>query len=102
MPVALAPLGMAGMMARRGEVQAAKAAATLGIPFSLSTVGICTIEEVNAAVNTPSWFQLYMLKDREVVSSTLERVHQAGTDTLLRSEERRVGKECRARVWAGC
>lgn len=83
MPVALAPLGMAGMMARRGEVQAAKAAATLGIPFSLSTVGICTIEEVNAAVNTPSWFQLYMLKDREVVSSTLERVHQAGTDTLL-------------------
>lgn len=83
MPVALAPLGMAGMMARRGEVQAAKAAANAGIPFSLSTVGICTIEEVNAAVNTPSWFQLYMLRDRDVVSNTLERAHKAGTDTLL-------------------
>src|SRR5690554_7448533 len=82
MPVALAPLGMAGMMARRGEVQAAKAAATLGIPFSLSTVGICTIEEVNAAVNTPSWFQLYMLKDREVVSSTLERRSEEHTCEL--------------------
>lgn len=83
MPVALAPLGMAGMMARRGEVQAAKAAANAGIPFSLSTVGICTIEEVNAAVSTPSWFQLYMLRDRNVVSNTLERAYKAGTDTLL-------------------
>ena len=83
MPVALAPLGMAGMMARRGEVQAAKAAAKAGIPFSLSTVGICTIEEVNTAVSTPSWFQLYMLRDRDVVSNTLERAHKAGTDTLL-------------------
>lgn len=83
MPVALAPIGMAGMMARRGEVQGAKAAAAAGIPFSVSTVGICSIEEVNAAVTAPSWFQLYMLRDRDVVSHTLERAWKAGTDTLL-------------------
>lgn len=83
MPLALAPLGMAGMIARRGEVQAAKAAASAGVPFSLSTVGVCSIEEVNAAVSAPSWFQLYMLRDRDVVSRTLERIDKAGTDTLL-------------------
>lgn len=83
MPVALAPLGMAGMIARRGEVQAAKAAAKAGVPFSLSTVGICTVEEVNSAVSAPSWFQLYMLRDRDVVSKTLERAWHAGTETLL-------------------
>ncbi len=83
MPLALAPLGMAGLMARRGEVQAAKAAANAGIPFCLSTVGICAIEEVNTEVPRPSWFQLYMLRDRDVVNHTLERAQQAGSDTLL-------------------
>ncbi len=83
MPLALAPLGMAGMMARRGEVQAAKAAANAGVPFCLSTVGVCAIEEVNAAMRSPSWFQLYMLRDRDVVSRPLERVQKAGVDTLL-------------------
>ena len=57
MPLALAPVGLAGMMARRGEVQAARAASTAGIPFTTSTVGICPLEEVQAAVEAPVWFQ---------------------------------------------
>lgn len=64
MPVALAPIGLAGMCARRGEVQAARAAADKGIPFTLSTVSVCPIEEVAPAINRPMWFQLYVLKDR--------------------------------------
>ena len=57
MPVGLAPVGMAGMYARRGETQAARAAAAAGVPFCLSTVGVCSVEEV-AATGTPPWFQL--------------------------------------------
>lgn len=86
MPVALAPVGMAGLYARRGEVQAAKAAETLGIPFTLSTVGICTAAEVNQALTPdtpPCWFQLYMLRDRQAVLAVLDKVRQAGCDTLL-------------------
>lgn len=86
MPVALAPVGLAGLYAKRGEVQAAKAAQTLGIPFTLSTVGICTASEVNQtldATTPPTWFQLYMLRDRQAVLAVLEKVRQAGCDTLL-------------------
>jgi L-lactate dehydrogenase (cytochrome) len=83
MPVALAPIGMAGMMARRGEVQGARAAANAGVPFTLSTVGICPVEEVNAAVPDPCWFQLYMLRDRGIVEALLQRAASAGCDTLL-------------------
>ncbi len=63
-PAALAPVGFAGMYARRGEVQAAKAAEAFGVPFTLSTVGICSIEEVAKATTKPFWFQLYVIKDR--------------------------------------
>lgn len=83
LPVALAPIGMAGMMARRGEVQGARAAMTAGIPFTLSTLGVCPIEEVQAATNSPVWFQLYMLRDREVILSLLERAQAAGCETLV-------------------
>jgi L-lactate dehydrogenase (cytochrome) len=83
MPLALAPVGMAGMMARRGEVQGARAAAALGVPFTLSTVGICPVEEVNAAVPEPCWFQLYMLRDRAIVEALLKRAAAAGCETLL-------------------
>jgi L-lactate dehydrogenase (cytochrome) len=83
MPVALAPVGLAGMMARRGEVLAARAAASVGVPFTLSTVGVCPVEEVNAAVPDPCWFQLYMLRDRGLVVRLLERAAAAGCDTLL-------------------
>jgi L-lactate dehydrogenase (cytochrome) len=83
MPLALAPVGMAGMMARRGEVQAARAAAAAGVPFAVSTVGICPVEEVNAAVAEPCWFQLYMLRDRGLVQALLQRAAAAGCSTLL-------------------
>ena len=83
MPLALAPVGMAGMFARRGEVLGTRAAAAAGVPFTLSTVGICPVEEVNAATREPCWFQLYMLRDRGLVQALLERAASAGCDTLL-------------------
>ena len=82
MPVALAPVGMAGMFARRGEVQAARAASRAGIPFTASTVGICPVEEIAAATGEPFWFQLYMLRDRDLVRQLLERARGAGCDVL--------------------
>jgi L-lactate dehydrogenase (cytochrome) len=83
MPLALAPVGLAGMMARRGEVQAARAAAAAGVPFTLSTVGICPLEEVRAASPQDFWFQLYMLRDRGLVSRLLERAWAVGCRTLV-------------------
>jgi len=83
MPLALAPIGLAGMMARRGEVLGARAAASAGVPFSLSTVGVCPLEEVNSAVPDPCWFQLYMLRDRGIVQALLERAARGGCETLL-------------------
>jgi L-lactate dehydrogenase (cytochrome) len=83
MPLVLAPVGLAGMMARRGEVQAMRAASRAGIPFTTSTVGICPIEEVQAAAEKPAWFQLYMLRDRGAVRALLERAQAAGCNTLV-------------------
>ncbi len=83
MPLALAPVGLTGMYARRGEVQAAKAAAAKGIPFTLSTVSVCPIEEVAPAIDRPMWFQLYVLKDRGFMRNALERAKAAGVTTLV-------------------
>ncbi|WP_336699948.1 FMN-dependent L-lactate dehydrogenase LldD [Pantoea dispersa] len=83
MPVALAPVGLCGMYARRGEVQAARAAANRGIPFTLSTVSLCPIEEVAPAINRPMWFQLYVLRDRGFMRNALERAKAAGCSTLV-------------------
>ena len=83
MPVAIAPVGLAGMYARRGEVQAARAAEAAGIPFTLSTVSVCSIEEVQNAVTQPIWFQLYVLKDRGFMRNALERAWAAGITTLV-------------------
>jgi L-lactate dehydrogenase (cytochrome) len=83
MPVALAPIGLCGMFARRGEVQAAKAADAKGIPFTLSTVSVCPIEEVAPALTRPLWFQLYVLKDRGFMKNALERAKAAGVTTLV-------------------
>ena len=83
MPVALAPVGLTGMYARRGEVQAARAAARKGIPFTLSTVSVCSIEEVQSRVDRPIWFQLYVLKDRGFMRNALERAWAAGIRTLI-------------------
>ncbi|MGR3995094.1 FMN-dependent L-lactate dehydrogenase LldD [Pseudomonas sp. 1121_17] len=83
MPVALAPVGLTGMYARRGEVQAARAAAAHGIPFTMSTVSVCPIEEVAPAIDRPMWFQLYVLKDRGFMRNVLERAKAAGVKTLI-------------------
>ena len=83
MPVVLAPVGLTGMYARRGEVQAAKAAANKGIPFTLSTVSVCPIEEVAPAIDRPMWFQLYVLRDRGFMKNALERAKAAGVKTLV-------------------
>ena len=83
MPVALAPIGMAGLFAKRGEVLAAKSAEKHQIPFTLSTVAICASEEVKAATNQAFWFQLYMLKDRGLVLEMLDRAKTAGCTTLV-------------------
>jgi len=83
MPVIIAPVGLAGMFARRGEVQGAKAAERAGIPFILSTVSVCSIEEVQSQVTKPIWFQLYVLKDRGFMRNALERAWAAGIRTLI-------------------
>ena len=82
-PVALAPVGLTGMYARRGEVQAAVAADKKGIPFTLSTVSVCPIEEVAPKLSRPMWFQLYVLKDRGFMRNALERAQAAGCSTLV-------------------
>lgn len=83
MPIALAPVGLTGMYARRGEVQAAKAADNKGIPFTMSTVSVCPIEEVAPKIERPMWFQLYVLKDRGFMKNVLERAKTAGVTTLV-------------------
>lgn len=83
MPVVLAPVGLTGMYARRGEVQAARAAAAKAIPFTLSTVSVCAIEEVQKQSSAPIWFQLYVLKDRGFMRHALERAQAAGVGTLV-------------------
>ncbi len=82
-PVALAPVGIAGMNARRGEVQAVRAAENRNVPFCLSTVGACAIEEVAAAASKPFWFQLYMIRDRAFMRDLLKRARAAGCSLLV-------------------
>ncbi|MDT8368558.1 MAG: L-lactate dehydrogenase [Longimicrobiales bacterium] len=83
MPLALAPVGMAGMMRRRAEAQAVRVADALGLPFCLSTVGICSVEEVARAARRPFWFQLYMMRDRGHVKELVGRAAAAGCRTLV-------------------
>ncbi|WP_131781532.1 FMN-dependent L-lactate dehydrogenase LldD [Legionella gresilensis] len=82
-PIILAPVGLTGMYARRGEVMAAKAAAKKGIPFVLSTVSVCSLEEVSLQSPKPIWFQLYVLKDRGFMKYVLERAQALGIHNLV-------------------
>jgi L-lactate dehydrogenase (cytochrome) len=83
LPIALGPVGITGMYARRGEVQAAQAAAAAGIPYALSTVSICSMEEVKSHCDRSIWFQLYVLKDRGFMRNALDRAEAAGINTLV-------------------
>ncbi len=83
MPVALGPVGFAGMYARRGEVQAARAASVEGVPFCLSALSVCDFEEVQRASGRAPWFQLYMIRDRSYMRELIDRVRAAGAETLV-------------------
>ena len=83
LPVALAPVGMSGLYARRGEVQAAKAARAAGVPMCLSTVSICDIAEVVKGAGAPVWFQLYMIKDRGFMRELLAEARAQGSPVLV-------------------
>ncbi|KQX23503.1 MULTISPECIES: FMN-dependent L-lactate dehydrogenase LldD [unclassified Sphingomonas] len=83
LPVALAPIGLAGMNARRGEVQAVRAADAANIPFCLSTVSACPLDEVAAAASRPLWFQLYMIRDRGFMRDLLEKAKAVGCSALV-------------------
>jgi L-lactate dehydrogenase (cytochrome) len=82
MPVGLGPVGLAGLYARRGEVQAARAAAAANVPFALSTVGACSLREVTASGHVP-WFQLYFVKDRGFVADMIETAKAVGCGALI-------------------
>ncbi|MFT3883589.1 MAG: FMN-dependent L-lactate dehydrogenase LldD [Gemmatales bacterium] len=83
MPIALGPVGLSGMYARRGEVQAARAAERAGIPFTLSTMSVCPLAEVADAVERPFWFQLYMVRDRAFMRDLLSAAAAAGCSALV-------------------
>ena len=83
MPVALAPTGLAGMQHADGEILAAKAAESFGIPFTLSTMSICSIEEVAAHTKAPFWFQLYVMRDRDFVERLVDRAKAANCGALV-------------------
>ena len=83
MPVALAPTGLTGMQHADGEILAAKAALKFGVPFTLSTMSICSIEDVAEATGQPFWFQLYVMRDREFVENLIDRAKAAGCSALV-------------------
>ncbi|MEM1435958.1 MAG: alpha-hydroxy-acid oxidizing protein, partial [Pseudomonadota bacterium] len=73
LPVALAPIGMGGMQRADGEILAARAAEAIGVPYTLSTMSVCSIEDVAAATTAPFWFQLYVMRDEGFVRSLIDR-----------------------------
>ena len=83
MPVALAPTGLTGMQHANGEILAAQAAEDFGVPFTLSTMSICSIEDVAAQTQKPFWFQLYVMKDREFISALIQRAKAANCSALV-------------------
>jgi L-lactate dehydrogenase (cytochrome) len=83
MPVAIAPIGMMGMAHRDGEIHACRAAQAAGIPFTLSTMSICSIEDVAAAVSKPFWFQLYIMRDKGFIRALIERAKAAKCSALV-------------------
>ncbi|MGE0798908.1 MAG: L-lactate dehydrogenase [Lautropia sp.] len=83
MPVAIAPTGLTGMQHADGEILAARAAEKFGIPFTLSTMSICSIEDIAAATTRPFWFQLYMMRDRDFIARLIDRAKAAGCSALV-------------------
>jgi L-lactate dehydrogenase (cytochrome) len=83
LPLALGPIGIGGMFRRRGELQAARAATAAGLPFTLSTVGVCSLQEVRAATQGPLWFQLYVIRDRAFMADLIATAKAQGAEALV-------------------
>ena len=83
MPVALAPVGMTGMQCADGEIKAARAAEKFGVPFTLSTMSICSIEDIAEHTKAPFWFQLYVMRDQDFVAGMIERARRANCSALV-------------------
>ncbi|MGL4635027.1 MAG: alpha-hydroxy acid oxidase [Beijerinckiaceae bacterium] len=83
MPVGLSPTGMTGMQHADGEILAAQAAEAFGVPFCLSTMSICSIEDVTANTKAPFWFQLYVMRDRDFITRLIDRAQKAGCSALV-------------------
>ena len=83
MPIALSPIGICGLQYANGEILAAKAAEKMGIPFTLSTMSICSIEDIAQNVSKPFWFQLYMMKDRVFMDGLISRAKSAECSALI-------------------
>jgi len=82
-PIILAPTGLAGLLSRRGELRAVRAASRINVPYCLSTMATCSIEEIAAEVDVPNWFQLYVLRDRELTKAFIERARKARCSALV-------------------
>ena len=91
MPLAIAPTGLTGLVHRDGEILAAQAAEAFGVPFCLSTVSVCSIEDVREATTAPFWFQLYVMKDRGYTASLIDRAEAAGCPALMLTVDIPVG-----------
>src|SRR5690606_7756986 len=83
MPVAIAPAATGGMQTADGEIKAARAAEKFGIPFSLSTMSVCSIEDVAENTSAPFWFQLYVMRDRDFVNRLIDRAKAANCSALI-------------------
>ena len=83
LPLALAPIGMGGMQRADGEILAAQAAERVGVPYTLSTMSVCSIEDVAAATSAPFWFQLYVMRDHGFVRALMDRAREAGCSALM-------------------
>ena len=83
MPVAMAPVGLTGMQHADGEILAARAAKAFGVPFTLSTMSICSIEDIAAHTKRPFWFQMYVMRDRDFIERLIERARVAGCSALM-------------------
>jgi len=101
MPVGLAPVGLSGMYARRGEAQAASAAAAAGVPFTLSSTAVCGVEETQKASTDPIWYQLYIIKDRGFAQDLIARVKAAGVSVLVLTVDLPVPGARYRDLWSG-
>lgn len=92
MPVSIAPVGLCGMQSADGEIKAARAAEKFGIPFTLSTMSICSIEDIASHTSAPFWFQLYMMRDRSAMQRMIERARAARCSALVLTLDLQIGR----------